>query len=108
SPPVLDAAVAADLSSKSHLHHPPNALNFAMIGLRMSASIQEASLLSAPQRPPNLRAKERILAAAYDLFSRHRLRAAGSDAIIEKSGVGRMTLSRPFTCKEQRGLAFPE
>jgi len=79
-----------------------------MIGSRMSASTLEPSLLSAPQRPPNLRAKERILAAAYDLFSRHGIRAVGIDAIIEKSGVARMTLYRHFTCKEQLVLAFLE
>jgi AcrR family transcriptional regulator len=79
-----------------------------MIQLRMSASIPEPTLLSAPQRPPNLRAKERILAAAYDLFSRHGIRAVGIDAIIEKSGVARMTLYRHFTCKEQLVLAFLE
>src|SRR5215471_14967816 len=79
-----------------------------MIPPRMSASIPETSLLSAPQRPPNLRAKERILAAAYDLFSRHGIRAVGIDAIIEKSGVARMTLYRHFTCKEQLVLAFLE
>jgi AcrR family transcriptional regulator len=55
-----------------------------------------------------LRAKERILAAAYDLFSRHGIRAVGIDAIIEKSGVARMTLYRHFTCKEQLVLAFLE
>jgi AcrR family transcriptional regulator len=72
----------------------------------MSATITEPALLSAPERPPNLRAKERILAAAYDLFSRHGIRAVGIDAIIEKSGVARMTLYRHFTCKEQLVLAF--
>jgi AcrR family transcriptional regulator len=79
-----------------------------MIGPRMSTTILEPSLLSAPERPPNLRAKERILAAAYDLFSRHGIRAVGIDAIIEKSGVARMTLYRHFTCKEQLVLAFLE
>ena len=79
-----------------------------MIETGMSATIPEPSLLSAPQRPPNLRAKERILAAAYDLFSRHGIRAVGIDAIIEKSGVARMTLYRHFTCKEQLVLAFLE
>jgi len=72
----------------------------------MNASIPEPSLLSAPQHLPNLRAKERILAAAYDLFSRHGIRAVGIDAIIDKSGVARMTLYRHFTCKEQLVLAF--
>jgi AcrR family transcriptional regulator len=79
-----------------------------MIWPRMSVSIPEPSLLSAPQSPTNSRAKERILAAAYDLFSRHGIRAVGIDAIIEKSGVARMTLYRHFTCKEQLVLAFLE
>jgi len=79
-----------------------------MILTPMSASIPEPALLSAPERPPNPRAKERILAAAYDLFSRHGIRAVGIDAIIEKSGVARMTLYRHFICKEQLVLAFLE
>jgi len=80
-----------------------------MIRPRMSATtIPEPSLLSAPEGSPTLRAKERILAAAYDLFSRHGIRAVGIDAIIEKSGVARMTLYRHFTCKEQLVLAFLE
>jgi len=73
----------------------------------MSASTP-TSLLSAPQGLPNPRAKERILAAAYDLFSRHGIRAVGIDAIIEQSGVARMTLYRHFSCKEQLVLAFLE
>ena len=79
-----------------------------MISAHMSASSPPTSLLSAPQGPPNPRAKERILAAAYDLFSRHGIRAVGIDAIIEQSGVARMTLYRHFSCKEQLVLAFLE
>jgi AcrR family transcriptional regulator len=79
-----------------------------MILAYMSASSPHASLLSAPQGPPNPRAKERILAAAYDLFSRNGIRAVGIDAIIEQSGVARMTLYRHFSCKEQLVLAFLE
>jgi AcrR family transcriptional regulator len=74
----------------------------------MSARIPQPALLSTPERPPNPGVKERILAAAYDLFSRHGIRAVGIDAIIEKSGVARMTLYRHFTCKEQLVLAFLE
>jgi AcrR family transcriptional regulator len=73
----------------------------------MSASMPP-SVLSAPQRASSPRAKERILAAAYDLFSRYGIRAVGIDAIIERSGVARMTLYRHFTCKEQLVLAFLE
>ncbi len=79
-----------------------------MISAHMSASTPPSALLSAPQGPPNPRAKERILAAAYDLFSRHGIRAVGIDAIIEQSGVARMTLYRHFSCKEQLVLAFLE
>jgi AcrR family transcriptional regulator len=79
-----------------------------MISAYMSATSPSSSLLSAPQGPPNPRAKERILAAAYDLFSRHGIRAVGIDAIIEQSGVARMTLYRHFSCKEQLVLAFLE
>jgi AcrR family transcriptional regulator len=53
-------------------------------------------------------ARERILDAAYDLFSRQGIRAVGIDAIIERSGVARMTLYRHFTSKDALVLAFLE
>ena len=71
----------------------------------MSAS-PRTPLLSARVAPQNAKARDRILAAAYDLFSRHGIRAVGIDAIIEESGVARMTLYRHFTSKEQLVLAF--
>jgi AcrR family transcriptional regulator len=51
-------------------------------------------------------ARERILDAAYDLFSHHGLRAVGVDAVIERSGVAKMTLYRHFSSKEELVLAF--
>jgi AcrR family transcriptional regulator len=51
-------------------------------------------------------ARERILEAAYELFSRHGIRAVGIDAIIERSGVARMTLYRHFGSKDALVLAF--
>ena len=51
-------------------------------------------------------ARERILEAAYDLFSQQGIRAVGIDAIIERSGVARMTLYRHYASKD--GLAFIE
>jgi AcrR family transcriptional regulator len=51
-------------------------------------------------------ARERILAAAYDLFARHGVRAVGIDAIVERSGVARMTLYRHFSSKDELVLAF--
>ena len=50
--------------------------------------------------------RERILAAAYDLFSRHGLRAVGIDTIIERSGVGKRTLYRHFESKDDLVLEF--
>jgi AcrR family transcriptional regulator len=53
-------------------------------------------------------ARERILDAAYELFSRHGIQAVGIDAVISRSGVARQTLYRHFTSKQDLVLAFPE
>jgi AcrR family transcriptional regulator len=53
-----------------------------------------------------LSARERILDTAYDLFSRHGVRAVGIDRIIETSGVAKMSLYRHFRSKDQLVLAF--
>ncbi|MGI8780450.1 MAG: TetR/AcrR family transcriptional regulator [Solirubrobacteraceae bacterium] len=52
--------------------------------------------------------RERVLATAYDLFSRHGTRAVGVDRIIAESGVAKMTLYRNFASKEELILAFLE
>jgi AcrR family transcriptional regulator len=51
-------------------------------------------------------ARERILDAAYELFSRHGLRAVGVDRIIEESGVARKTFYRHFPSKADLIVAF--
>jgi AcrR family transcriptional regulator len=51
-------------------------------------------------------ARERILDTAYDLFSRHGIRAVGVDRIIGTSGVAKMSLYRHFHSKEALVLAF--
>lgn len=51
-------------------------------------------------------ARERLLEAAYDLFSRHGIQAVGIDAIIERSGVARQTMYRHFASKQELVLAF--
>ena len=53
-----------------------------------------------------LSARERILDTAYDLFSRHGIRAVGVDRIIATSGVAKMSLYRHFSSKEALVLAF--
>ena len=51
-------------------------------------------------------ARERILETAYDLFSRHGIRAVGVDRIIATSGVAKMSLYRHFHSKDELVLAF--
>jgi AcrR family transcriptional regulator len=53
-----------------------------------------------------LSARERILDTAYDLFSRHGVRAVGVDRIIATSGVAKMSLYRHFKSKDSLVLAF--
>jgi AcrR family transcriptional regulator len=74
----------------------------------MISTVPRHPLLSARVALQNAKARDRVLFAAYDLFSRHGIRAVGIDAIIEQSGVARMTLYRHFTSKEQLVLAFLE
>lgn len=60
------------------------------------------------RRRPTLRhgARERLLAAAYELFSQHGVRAVGIDAVIERAGVARMSLYNHFPSKHDLVLAF--
>ena len=58
-------------------------------------------------RPPR-DARDRILEAAYELFSRRGIQAVGIDAVIERSGVARQTLYRHFSSKQDLVLAFLE
>ena len=53
-------------------------------------------------------ARDRILDAAYDLFSANGIRAVGIDAILERSGVAKMTLYRHFPSKQELALAYLE
>jgi AcrR family transcriptional regulator len=53
-----------------------------------------------------LSARERILETAYELFSRHGIRAVGIDRIIASSGVAKMSLYRHFKSKDELVLAF--
>jgi AcrR family transcriptional regulator len=62
------------------------------------ASVASAVPVSAnSQTPP----RERILAAASDLFYRHGIRAVGVEAIAEAAGTNKMTLYRHFDSKDE-------
>ena len=52
------------------------------------------------------RARERILDAAYELFSQRGIRAVGVNEVIEHAGVANATLYRHFPSKEKLVLAF--
>ncbi|MGH3799637.1 MAG: TetR/AcrR family transcriptional regulator [Pseudonocardiaceae bacterium] len=52
--------------------------------------------------------RERVMRAAYDLFSRQGTRTVGVDAVIGEAGVAKMTLYRNFGSKDDLILAFLE
>ncbi|OBG92653.1 TetR family transcriptional regulator [Mycobacterium sp. E3251] len=54
---------------------------------------------------PAASARERILAAAYELFSRRGIRAVGTEEVIDRAGVARATLYRHFATKNDLVLA---
>src|SRR5882724_12146343 len=51
-------------------------------------------------------ARERIDRTAYELFSRHGIRAVGVDTISARSGVAKMTLYKHYPSKDTLALAF--
>ncbi len=57
---------------------------------------------------PTTPARERILEAAYRLFTMRGLRAVGVDTIIARAGVAKMTFYRHFRSKEGLALAVLE
>lgn len=65
-------------------------------GLRVPAPVTE--------RPPS--GRERVLGAAYELFSRSGIRAIGVDTITAEAAVAKMTLYRNFASKNELALAF--
>src|ERR1700728_784905 len=50
--------------------------------------------------------RERLRRAAYDLFSRHGVRAIGIDTVIAAAGTAKMTLYRNFPSKDDLILDF--
>ena len=53
-------------------------------------------------------ARERILDSAYELFSKHGVRAVGVDDVIVRADVAKATLYRHFASKDALVLAFLE
>ncbi len=59
----------------------------------------------APAAPS---ARERILNAAYELFSRRGIHAVGTDQVIDQAGVAKATLYRHFATKNDLVIAVLE
>lgn len=55
---------------------------------------------------PSAGARERILSAAYALFSQRAIRDVGTEEIIDRAGVARTSLYRHFASKTDLVLAF--
>ena len=61
--------------------------------------------MTTPDVTPPPSARQRLLTAAYELFSRRGIRAVGTDEVIERAGVARATLYRHFATKDDLVLA---
>jgi AcrR family transcriptional regulator len=53
-----------------------------------------------------VKARARILDAAYELFSKRGIRAVGTEEVLARAGVAKSTLYRHFPSKEELVLAF--
>jgi AcrR family transcriptional regulator len=74
-----------------------------MVGMARQSTEENGSTASTVRTSA---ARERIVEAAYDLFSRQGIRAVGVDTIIAQSGVAKMTLYRNFASKDELVLEF--
>jgi AcrR family transcriptional regulator len=61
--------------------------------------------MAIPDVTAPVAARERILNAAYQLFSHRGIRAVGTDQVIEQAGVAKATLYRHFATKNDLVLA---
>jgi AcrR family transcriptional regulator len=64
------------------------------------------SARAKPAVPRPASARERIDHAAYELFSRHGIRATGVDTLAAHAGVAKMTLYKHYPSKDALALAF--
>jgi AcrR family transcriptional regulator len=55
---------------------------------------------------PTATGRDRVLEAAYGLFSRKGVPSVGVDTIVAEAGVAKMTLYRNFASKERLAFAF--
>jgi len=63
--------------------------------------METAEKVLSPEKKGKISPRERILAAASELFYRHGIRAIGVDAIAEAAETNKMTLYRHFSSKDE-------
>ena len=76
----------------------------------LSALLRRATGVTWPDMPKKREsnARERILSAAYELFSQRGIRGVGVDELISRSGVANATFYRHFPSKDDLVRAFLE
>jgi AcrR family transcriptional regulator len=85
----------------------------AAVGLEPSATLSAAApspMVAEAPAPESTTAKSvsKIMAVAYELFSRRGVRDVGVNELIERSGVAKATFYRHFPSKDSLVLAFLE
>ena len=92
--------------------HPPDCCGpyscdiVAKLATRLATTSKSRSTLRPAGHDSD--ARERILATAYSLFSRHGIRAVGVDTIVADADVAKMTFYRHFPSKDDLVLEFLE
>jgi AcrR family transcriptional regulator len=101
-------ALPADCAAPRSQFGPERIADFIreQTGLSTVRLSRVAAVQVAPQA--TFDARERILDAAYELFSRRAIRDVGVDEVIERAGVAKATLYRHFSSKDDLVIAFLE
>jgi AcrR family transcriptional regulator len=73
-----------------------------------STTVRATVTTAAPQAPDRLSARERLLAAADELFYEEGVHTVGIDRIIERAGVAKASLYNTFGSKEELVRAYLE
>src|SRR5437588_9685147 len=63
--------------------------------------MKTAEIAASLSKNDKISPRQRLLAAAAELFYRHGIRAVGVDAIAEAAGTNKMTLYRHFSSKDE-------
>jgi AcrR family transcriptional regulator len=76
------------------------------VGTTAPPGVTWADASAPPSAAPDSSARERILEAAYELFSTQGIRGVGTEDLIQRADVSRATFYRQFASKQDLVLAF--